>query len=123
MSTKFPKLSCGLSYGTGLNGERVCLGAHMGRSNTRPADPELVVRLSLRRLPFVDGDYDQGGAYWGSPANLWRAVSATRHPWLSNWDESALTAPEHIEIFVRAESRAQAKNLVLELVPNAKFYR
>lgn len=39
-------------------------GSPMGRRDTLPpADQK--VRLRLTRARLVDGDYDQGGAYWG----------------------------------------------------------
>jgi hypothetical protein len=37
-------------------------GAPMGR----PSDATLHGRVFLERVPFVDGDYDPGGAYWGN---------------------------------------------------------
>ena len=49
-------------------------GAPMGRSNvgTRPSKGKVYTRY----VPFYDGAYDKGGAYWGSPANLY--VSFTK---------------------------------------------
>lgn len=50
-------------------------GAPMGRhSPSRP--PEAGMRAHVARVPFIDGCYDQGGAYWGGPANLWCAWHA-----------------------------------------------
>lgn len=78
-------------------------GADMGRPCWKQGKPE---RLHLQRLRFVDGDYDTGGAYWGSPANVWCAFSPDT------------TQNEHpIRVFVRANSRQEAKNNVLELLP------
>lgn len=55
------------------------------------------------RLRFVDGCYDDGGAYWGSPANVY-AVKG-----------------EGILLFTRAKSRAAAKAVFREKVPELKF--
>lgn len=37
-------------------------GAPMGRHSDKLE--EFVGRAHLQRVPFVDGDYDPGGAYW-----------------------------------------------------------
>jgi len=97
----------GLCYGFGPDGKRVCTGAQMGRCDVLPDDRTQSVKLHLRRVPFVDYCYDQGGAYWGGPANLWCAwgdgvVIYVRDP---DWDREA----------VKAEIR--------EVLPNARFYR
>ena len=101
---KPPYLSNGTTYGTDSAGNRICTGSQMGRRQHLPpvgASP----RLHLRRVPFVDQCYDQGGAYWGCPANLFCA-----------WSEG-------VEIYLRANSRQDARSKVLLLVPQAKFYR
>ena len=59
-------------------------------------------------MRFIDGCYDEGGAYWGMPANLYRATGE---------DDEQL-----IEIFTRANSRAEAKAKVRAILPNARFY-
>jgi hypothetical protein len=43
-------------------------GSPMGRSNvgTKPTDK----KVYDCKVPFVDGAYDRGGAYWGMPSNL-----------------------------------------------------
>ena len=82
------------------NGERQVTGSQMGRRNIIPAD-YAGEKLKLRRVPFVDGAYDQGGAYWGTPANLWCA-----------WGE---TETEQLEVFVRAADRDSAKLQVYKL--------
>jgi hypothetical protein len=78
-------------------------GAPMGR----PSDPvdQLRGRVHLRRVPFVDGDYDQGGAYWGG-AGL---------PLYCVWDDSGSAN------YFRARDRAHAKSLLQRL--GLKFYR
>lgn len=51
-------------------------GAPMGRPNvgTSPKNPRK--KVYDLPVPFIDGVYDTGGAYWGSPANL--RVKCTR---------------------------------------------
>jgi hypothetical protein len=65
-------------------------------------------KLLLYKLKWCDGDYDEGGAYWGYIKGtwIWRAIS--------KYTEN--------EIFVRAKTREEAKLLVLENAPNARFY-
>ena len=53
----FPKLSC--TY-----------GAPMGRHGDNPANLQDLKRLHARRQGG-GGGYDRGGAYWGSPSNVW----------------------------------------------------
>jgi len=62
-------------------------GSPMGRSNS-----QLTGICHMQRVPFVDGCYDLGGAYWGLPANLWVAEDA-----------------EGQQAFVRARNREEAK--------------
>lgn len=81
----------------------------MGRPNVLPDDTTLDCKLRLTRLPFVSGDYDRWGAYWGSPANIWLA-------WGDCGEVSA-------KVFVRADTREQAKRKVLEVLTGATFYR
>jgi hypothetical protein len=90
-------------------------GAPMGRLNRIPTVDvrgvqycaPVTERLHLRRLDFIDGCYDTGGAYWGSPANLYHCTNSDRT----------------VEVFVRANSRAEAKANVRELLPTARFFR
>jgi hypothetical protein len=88
-----PRLSnCNMKY-----------GAPMGRHSTLPrrenVEKDSDIRVYLERLQFYDGDYDRGGAYWGSPADVWRAVS----------DEPTASSEPRLELFVRAVSREDAK--------------
>jgi hypothetical protein len=94
MSLRLPDVSC--RY-----------GAPMGRRNELPDDCEAPVKLNMVRLRWYDGDYDQGGAYWGNSGgtSIYWATSGT------------------IKIFVRAASRDVAKNKVRHTLPNARFYR
>ena len=62
------------------------------------------------QLRWVDGDYDEGGAYWGGGSG---------HVYYAKGDASDVV----VEVYVRAKSRKQAKAEVRELLPNARFYR
>ena len=90
-------------------------GAPMGRGNRCEMLPEEVGKVFLQRVPFVDGCYDRGGAYWGAPANLWRAYAELE--WMGGADIDVF------EQFIRADSREQAKKLLAEDFPNIRFYR
>jgi hypothetical protein len=43
-------------------------GAPMGRRSD-----EITGKVTLASVPFIDGDYDEGGAYWGGGEPLWCA--------------------------------------------------
>jgi hypothetical protein len=109
-----PPLSDGARYGYDGNGNRVCLGARMGRYDTLP-DPSRrndPCKLRLVRLAWIDGAYDAGGAYWGQSydhGNIYRAVG----------DCGDVKA----EIFTRAKTRTSAKASIRALLPAARFYR
>jgi hypothetical protein len=95
----------GMSYGSGPNGERVCRGANMGRRCHIPDEPDQ--KLFMERIRFVDGTYDQGGAYWGiSPEgkSLWCAYNDMATVW------------------VRAKNRTEAKIEVRKFIKGARFY-
>lgn len=68
-------------------------GAPMGRRGDNPANLQGVKRLHARRQGGGDG-YDKGGAYWGTPSNVWGV-------W--GWIDGELSC-----IYIRANSRAQA---------------
>ncbi len=85
-------------------------GAPMGRVSDLPSDGP-PIRLHLRYVPFVDGCYDQGGAYWGAPANLYVA-------WGDDPDSGFV-----VEFYTRAYNREHAKEIVRKHRPNATFYR
>lgn len=82
-------------------------GAPMGRSATLPDDRSASCKLHLRRLQWVDGDYDEGGAYWGHGEPIWWA-----------YDDAGT-----IEMFTRARNRIRAKIEFLAVLPQAGFYR
>jgi hypothetical protein len=86
----------------------------MGRADFLPDDPNQPIRLSVVRLRFVDGDYDQGGAYWGNSGGtyIYRAVG-----------DSPGSVDPVVELYVRARSRLEARALIAASIPGAKFYR
>lgn len=90
-------------------------GADMGRRNLLPeqTDPSPPIKLRMEKLRWVDGDYDQGGAYWGY--NGCNDVYCA-------WGEWGIPF-KPVQIFVRALTRAEAKTAVREFLPRAKFYR
>jgi hypothetical protein len=84
-------------------------GAPMGRSDFIPDDIETAGKLYLEKLRWVDGAYDQGGAYWGMGDPIYRA--------------SGETATECLEIFVRAKDREDAKKQIKEIFEGATFHK
>lgn len=71
----------------------------MGRHGDAPANLQDAKRLCARHQGGGDG-YDRGGAYWGSPANVWGV-------WAHLGGETVCT-------YVRANSRAAAIAAVRE---------
>lgn len=88
-------------------------GAPMGRSRYGNREPMPGERFHLVRVPLVyDGAYDRGGAYWGSPNDLWAFGLADLG-----------TRNEPVMRYCRAKSRDEAKAIAREEFPDAKFYR
>lgn len=86
-------------------------GAQMGRANTLPENPkEATPRLHLTHVRFNAGGYDFGGAYWGTPENLYCAETG---------DEQE----EYVRLFVRANNVMHARAEVRKIIPYARFYR
>lgn len=76
MSRQFPPRS-GITGFTREDGTFQCTGSRMGRPSD---DPEKIVwsnvkplRLKLRKVNLNSQGYDDGGAYWGTPGNLYQA--------------------------------------------------
>ena len=88
-------------------------GAAMGRRNELPADPELPIKLRLEALRWVDGDYDQGGAYWGNSGG-----TSIYCGWSAEGD-----GENRVRVFARATDREDAQEKIRELIPGAKFFR
>ena len=101
------QLPSGIRYGTGVSGEKICLGAMMGRRNTLPQDNKAPIKLRMEKLKWVDGDYDAGGAYWGN----------------SGTGDIYCAWATGVQIFVRATSRAKAKLKVRGIHSNTTFFR
>lgn len=68
-------------------------GSPMGRHGDNPANLQGMKRLHARRQGGGNG-YDKGGAYWGSPANVWGVWG-----WVDGWP---------CVTYTRANSRAEA---------------
>lgn len=75
-------------------------------------EPGAEIRFRLYRMPMVDGDYDTGGAYWGMGPNsapMWHAYG---------------DGPKfRDEIFLRAWTREEAKDIVREKFKASRFFR
>lgn len=82
-------------------------GAPMGRAASLPEDTNSFLSLRLKKLKWVDGDYDSGGAYWGGG--------------LGDFIFCAYNLHEGVEVFVRAKSHKHAEEKVLTILPNAGF--
>jgi len=72
-------------------------GAPMGRRGDNSANLVSVKRLHARHQGGGDG-YDKGGAYWGSPCNVWGV-------W--GWVDGEICV-----VYVRANSRTDAINKI-----------
>lgn len=83
-------------------------GAPMGRSALHVTGLT-APHFELERCPLNEG-YDAGGAYWGTPDNLW-CVDLT----------TPLTSTTIVHYFVRAADRAAAMKAVLVDYPGATF--
>jgi hypothetical protein len=115
------KLESGLDYFTDDSGKRVCTGAKQGRPDNIPQPIRELpsAKLHMVRLKWVDGDYDQGGAYWGrgiGDSDIYCAYANLVNPTSGNFFP-------FLQIFVRAKSRKSAKAQVRGKLPNAKFFR
>lgn len=82
-------------------------GAPMGRREYHAHGMDDLT-FELEWVPLVDGDYDYGGAYWGSPADLYCAVAE-------------LDGEELARHFIRAEDREDAMAAIRNDYPDAAF--
>lgn len=78
-------------------------GAPMGRPRQLPGDLGTVRALSMSFVPFTDGDYDAGGAYWGGGKDSL--------PLFCFWGYG-------VEMYHRAESQAAALEWARILFPD-----
>ena len=84
-------------------------GAPMGRSNVtelRDHDTDAPLRFRLEKCRWVDGAYDQGGAYWGMGAPVYLAVYQTD--------------TDYVRRSYRARSRAEAIRQLRGEFPNVR---
>jgi hypothetical protein len=82
----------------------------MGRGDTT-SDASAPVEFEIVRLRWVDGDYDEGGAYWG------RDTASREYIFRAAGESEA--GPE--EVFLRARTLDDAKAQVLAAYPEATF--
>ena len=108
MKLKQSQLPSGVTGFFNDQNEWVATGSQMGRRDVIPDDRRQPAKLSMIRLDFVGGDYDKGGAYWGSGLPIYWAQG----------DCGEIVA----QVFVRASNRTEAKSKVRETLPNAKFF-
>jgi hypothetical protein len=114
-------LPSGQTYFTNSDGQRICTGSQMGRSNVLPEEPQSSVgKLRLERLRWVDGDYDQWGAYWGGGGGT--DIYCAHGEVAPVLTKAGGFEPEPVLVFVRAADRDAAKTKVREVLPRAKFY-
>jgi hypothetical protein len=100
----------------------IATGSQMGRQNIFPDDKTAKCKLHLRRLKLTGaGCYDSGGAYWGrGKQSVW--IAFTEHHVYSPVKSAMELFPSDIQMFFRADNRGQAKQIVQQTLPNAKFY-
>lgn len=94
-------------------------GTPMGTRNITEAPSDFDGVLHLALLP-MDGDYcRQSHTYWGCNSHkhgsMYRAYYFGYNP--------ETEADEEIDMYIRATSRDEAKQAVLDVFPNAHFYR
>ena len=87
-------------------------GAPMGRPHVLPRNVFLTGKLYLEQLRWVDGDYDQGGAYWGKD-----------QPDIHIYRAHGKLGEVYCEVFVREYNREEAKESVNKILPNVTFWR
>jgi hypothetical protein len=91
-------------------------GASMGRKGN-VVETAYPVEFEVCRLQWVDGDYDQGGAYWGRTFKDRRTNSGGDFIFRFEGE----SANEIEEMFVRAMSVREAMDEVRATYPNATF--
>jgi hypothetical protein len=89
-------------------------GAQMGRMNRLPANTNANIKLHLERMSMVDGDYDSFGVYWGKVEGKDMYVA---------WRDLNHTVNQAVRVYVKTATRQEAKEEILAILPNAKFYR
>ena len=79
-------------------------GAPMGRHASGQATRDA---CKLQRMPLDSGGYDAGGAYWGTPSNLWVCLDDDGEP----------------ICYTRARDRADAFDNVCDEIGSVKLKR
>jgi hypothetical protein len=100
-----PRLDC--KYGAPMG--RPTLSCYWDKAGER-VELEVIPNarpFHLVRVPLNSGGYDKGGAYWGFPNDLWGFIGPI----------------DDVRGFVRAKTRQEAKEHVLDLHPHARFFR
>lgn len=109
MKRQFPKNS-GLTGFYNDKNEWTCTGSRMGRISNKAHEIQGKARLRVRRVHLDAGGYDDGGAYWGTPSNLYEARGED--------------AEQQLSFFTRAADRAEAVHKFraeLRNVPDCKI--
>lgn len=100
----------------------------MGRAEIIPYDKTVKVKLYLRPILVANdgGCYDEGGAYWSSGLQVYWAHGELPEPMECHTRGSYMlfeTKQERVDLFLRARDRHQVKHQILQLLPNATFFR
>ncbi len=107
---KRPKLPSGTTGFFNDKNEWVATGSQMGRRDSLPVDRSVHISLRIAQLKWVDGDYDEAGAYWGQGSR----GEHIYHVW-GTCDAEDM----QVEMFVRATSKDNARKAVKAALPNA----
>ena len=86
-------------------------GAQMGRMSIFPENRKTTGKLKYRTLKWVDRDYDENGAYWGNNGR------DSIYFFFGDLEGEEFTT----QIFIRATSIQDAKDRVLEILPEVTF--
>lgn len=126
---KLPPLTIpdeGHNYGTDLLGHRVCTGAKMGIPDRLPDDPTQPLKLRMVEVHVSVDGYISNGTYFGLSQGRRYHVESVEPVLLSQqswWTGSDPGMVLPVRLFVTAKNRAEAKELVRQMMPNATFFR
>lgn len=84
-------------------------GAALGRTAILGIPKVMAVKLTLQRIQLDGGGYDRNGTYFGTGSPLY---------WYAADDEAG-----EVDAVVRANGREDAKRIIRDQYPNARFYR
>ena len=100
-------------------------GAAMGRHSTH-GDPDFEYKLLLRKVRLDSGGYDSNGTYFGQGIPscglyvYWYA--SVNHEGEIDVDGTTIEV-RGVDATLRANDRDDAKAIILEKYPNARFFR